>query len=88
MPRRKTVVEDIIDTGFTLKKVYEMLSLREPKSLEICTLLDKPERREVEIDVEYIGFKIQDDFVVGYGIDFAQKHRTLPYVGIVVREEE
>ena len=77
------IVEDIIDTGHTLKKVKEMLELRNPKSIKICTLLDKPERREVDIHVDYTGFKIPDEFVVGYGIDYAQKHRTLPYVGIV-----
>ena len=77
------IVEDIIDTGHTLKKVKEMLELRNPKSIKICTLLDKPERREVDINVDYTGFKIPDEFVVGYGIDYAQKHRTLPYVGIV-----
>ena len=86
--RNVIIVQDIVDTGFTLRKDEDILMTREPKKLKIVTLLDKPERREVEIDVEYIGFKIQDDFVVGYGIDFAQKHRTLPYVGIVVREEE
>ncbi len=86
--RNVIIVEDIVDTGFTLRKVEDMLMTREPKKLKIITLLDKPERREVDIEVEYIGFKIQDDFVVGYGIDYAQKHRTLPYVGIVVREEE
>lgn len=79
------IVEDIIDTGFTLKKVYEMLSLREPASLEICTLLDKPERREVEVNVKYIGFKIPDEFVIGYGIDYAEKHRNLKYIGKVVK---
>ena len=86
--RNVIIVEDIVDTGFTLRKVEDMLMTREPKKLKIITLLDKPERREVDIEVEYIGFKIQDDFVVGYGIDYAQKHRTLPYVGIVVSEEE
>lgn len=79
------IVEDIIDTGFTLRKVYEMLGLREPKSLEICTLLDKPERREVEVAVKYIGFKIPDEFVVGYGIDYAEKHRNLKYIGKVIQ---
>ena len=74
--RNVIIVEDIVDTGLTLRKVEDILMTREPKKLKIVTLLDKPERREVEIDVEYIGFKIQDDFVVGYGIDFAQKHRT------------
>ncbi|MGL4984966.1 MAG: hypoxanthine phosphoribosyltransferase [Plesiomonas sp.] len=78
------IVEDIIDTGYTLSKVREILSLRNPKSLAICTLLDKPERREVEVPVEWVGFTIPDEFVVGYGIDYAQKYRNLPYVGKVV----
>lgn len=78
------IIEDIIDTGNTLKKVKEMLLLREPKSLKICTLLDKPDRREVQIDVDYVGFQIPDVFVVGYGIDYEQKHRTLSYIGKVV----
>ena len=86
--RNVIVVEDIIDTGHTLKKVLEMLKTREPKSIKICTLLDKSERREVEIEVDYTGFKIPDEFVVGYGIDFAQKHRNLSYIGIVKKEEE
>ena len=71
-----------------MKKVLEMLKTREPKSIKICTLLDKTERREVEIEVDYTGFKIPDEFVVGYGIDFAQKHRNLSYIGIVKKEEE
>ncbi|WP_294912155.1 hypoxanthine phosphoribosyltransferase [Tatumella sp. UBA2305] len=78
------IVEDIIDSGNTLSKVREILSLREPKSLAICTLLDKPDRREVHVDVEYVGFTIPDEFVVGYGIDYAQRYRHLPYVGNVV----
>ena len=78
------IVEDIIDSGNTLSKVREILRLREPKSLAICTLLDKPERREVQVDVEYVGFTIPDEFVVGYGIDYAQRYRHLPYVGKVV----
>lgn len=86
--RNVVIVEDIIDTGNTLKKVYEILQTREPKKIKICTLLDKPDRREVEINVDYVGFKIPDEFVVGYGIDYAQKHRTLPFVGIVKKEEE
>lgn len=77
------VVEDIIDTGLTLKYLSENLKSRNPKSLRICTLLDKPERRKCELDVDYIGFKIPDEFVVGYGIDCAEKFRNLPYVGIV-----
>lgn len=82
------IVEDIIDSGNTLSKVREILSLRQPKSLAICTLLDKPDRREVEVPVEYVGFTIPDEFVVGYGIDYAQSYRHLPYVGKVVMLEE
>ncbi|MFS1563654.1 MAG: hypoxanthine phosphoribosyltransferase [Candidatus Arsenophonus phytopathogenicus] len=78
------VVEDIIDSGNTLKKVREILKLRGPKSVAICTLLDKPSRREVEVPVEWIGYAIQDEFVVGYGIDYAQQYRHLPYIGHVI----
>ena len=78
------IVEDIIDTGNTLSKVVDMLKLREPKSLTLCTLLDKPSRREVDVHVDWIGFSIPDEFVVGYGIDYAQKYRNLPYVAKVV----
>ncbi|MBF8999274.1 MULTISPECIES: hypoxanthine phosphoribosyltransferase [Vibrio] len=78
------LVEDIIDTGNTLSRVKEVLALREPNSIEICTLLDKPSRREVEVDVQWIGFSIPDEFVVGVGIDYAQKYRHLPYIGKVV----
>ena len=74
------IVEDIIDSGNTLSK--------EPKSLAICTLLDKPSRREVDVPVEFIGFSIPDEFVVGYGIDYAQRYRHLPYVGKVVLLDE
>lgn len=81
------IVEDIIDTGFTLNKVREILKLREPKSLAICTLLDKPSRREVDVPVEWVGFTIPDEFVVGYGIDYAQKYRNLEYIGKVVMDE-
>lgn len=77
------IVEDIIDTGNTLSKVKELLELRGPRSLEICTLLDKPSRREVDVPVKYIGFSIPDEFVVGYGIDYAQHYRHLPYIGHV-----
>lgn len=82
------IVEDIIDSGNTLSKVREIFSLRGPKSLAICTLLDKPSRREVDVPVEYVGFAIPDKFVVGYGIDYAQRYRHLPYVGHVVMLEE
>ncbi len=81
------IVEDIIDTGYTLEKVKDYLLLKNPASLKICTLLDKPERREVPVDVDYVGFSIPDVFVIGYGIDYAQKHRNLPYIGKVVSEE-
>lgn len=77
------IVEDIIDTGRTLKKIKEVLESRGPKSVKICTLLDKPSRREVEVDVDYAGFEIPDKFVVGYGLDYAQNYRALPYIGIV-----
>mgnify|MGYP003290287570 CR=1 FL=1 len=79
------LVEDIIDSGRTLSYIADILRKRGPKSLEICTILDKPSRRVVDIDVKYIGFEIPDEFVVGYGLDYAQKHRNLPYVGILKR---
>lgn len=82
------VIEDIVDTGLTLNKVKDFLSQRSPKSLKICTLLSKAYRRLVDIDVDYIGFEIPDEFVVGYGIDYAQNYRTLPYIGKVVIEKE
>ncbi|CAM4070706.1 hypoxanthine phosphoribosyltransferase [Vibrio neonatus] len=78
------LVEDIIDTGNTLSKVCEILSIREPNSIQIATLLDKPSRREVHVDVKWIGFEIPDEFVVGVGIDYAQKYRNLPYIGKVI----
>ncbi len=81
------LVEDIIDTGNTLSKVCEILEIREPNSIQICTLLDKPSRREVEVDAKFIGFEIPDEFVVGVGIDYAQNYRHLPYVGKVVPQE-
>ncbi|NLS43584.1 hypoxanthine phosphoribosyltransferase [BEV proteobacterium] len=81
------IVEDIIDSGNTLSKVREILHLREPASLAICTLLDKPERREVDVKVEWVGFSIPDEFVVGYGIDYAQHYRHLPYIGKVIPQE-
>jgi hypoxanthine phosphoribosyltransferase len=78
------IVEDIIDTGNTLSKVVEMLKLRQPKSLSLCTLLDKPSRRQVSVYVDWVGFSIPDEFVVGYGIDYAQKYRNLPYIAKVI----
>ena len=77
------VVEDIIDSGRTLSYLLEMLRDRGPKSLRLCTLLDKPDRRVVEVNVDYTGFAIPDEFVVGYGLDYDQKYRNLPYIGIV-----
>lgn len=81
------IVEDIIDTGYTLQKVCDILNLREPSSLTICTLLDKPSRREVDVPVDWVGFTIPDEFVVGYGIDYAQRHRNLGYIGKVILDE-
>ncbi|WP_299009058.1 hypoxanthine phosphoribosyltransferase [uncultured Shewanella sp.] len=78
------IVEDLIDSGNTLNKVREMLLLREPKSLALCTLLDKPERREVEVPVDFVGFTIPDEFIVGYGIDYAEQYRNLPHIAKVV----
>lgn len=78
------IVEDIIDTGFTLSKIKTMLELRGPKSITISTLLDKPSRREVNVPIDWVGFAIPDEFVVGYGIDYAQKYRNLPYIGKVI----
>ena len=76
------VVEDIIDSGFTLKKVLKILGSRNPKKVSLCTLLDKPVRREVEVDVQYTGFEIPNEFVVGYGLDFNENYRNLDYIGI------
>lgn len=80
------IVEDIVDTGFTLSKLKEMLLLRNPASLKICTILNKPSRRTTEIDVDYIGFDIPDEFIIGYGLDYNEKFRNLPYVGVLKRE--
>jgi hypoxanthine phosphoribosyltransferase len=77
------VIEDIVDTGFTLKYLLRTLSGRNPKSIEVCTLLDRRARRIIDIDLKYIGFEIPDKFVVGYGLDFRQRYRNLPYIGVV-----
>lgn len=77
------VVEDIIDSGRTLSYLLEILEKRKPNSMRLCTLLDKPDRRVREVKVDYVGFEIPDEFVVGYGLDYAQKYRNLPYIGIV-----
>ncbi len=77
------VVEDIIDSGRTLNYLLENLKNRRPKSLRLCTLLDKPQRRVVDVSVDYTGFEIPDEFVVGYGLDYMQHYRNLPYIGVV-----
>ena len=77
------IVEDIIDSGRTLKYLSDILKSRGAKSVRICTLLDKPERRVVDVKVDYTGYNIPDEFVVGYGLDYAQKYRNLPYIGVV-----
>jgi hypoxanthine phosphoribosyltransferase len=77
------VVEDIIDTGFTMSHVVHLLNARAPRKLRVIALLDKPTRREVEIKADWTGFEMPDEFVVGYGIDFAQRNRNLPYIGKV-----
>jgi len=77
------VIEDIVDTGFTLKYLLRTLSGRNPKSIEVCTLLDRRARRIIEIDLKYVGFEIPDKFVVGYGLDYRQRYRNLPYIGVV-----
>jgi hypoxanthine phosphoribosyltransferase len=81
--RHVLVVEDIVDTGRTLAYLLENLRARQPASLQVCALLDKPERREVPIEVAYVGFAIPDKFVVGYGLDFAEGYRNLPFVGVL-----
>ena len=77
------VVEDIIDTGHTLHHVIKLLESRQPARMLVCALLDKPTRREVEVTADIVGFEIEDKFVVGYGIDYAQRNRNLPYIGAV-----
>ena len=81
------IAEDIIDSGRTLNYLVPVLNKRKPESIEICTLLSKPERREVEVPIAYTGFTIPDEFVVGYGLDYAQKYRNLPYIGVVEETE-
>ena len=81
------VVEDIVDSGRTLSYLLKMLQSRGPRSLALCTLLDKPERRVVDVNVNYTGFQIPDEFVVGYGLDYDQRYRNLPYIGVVKFDE-
>jgi hypoxanthine phosphoribosyltransferase len=77
------VIEDIVDTGFTLKYLLRTLGGRNPKSIEVCTLLDRRARRIIEIDLKYVGFEIPDKFVVGYGLDYRQRYRNLPFIGVL-----
>ncbi|HVW94242.1 MAG TPA: hypoxanthine phosphoribosyltransferase [Devosia sp.] len=77
------VVEDIVDTGHTLRHVLDLLATRHPRRMEVCALLDKPSRREVDVRARWVGFEIPDRFVVGYGIDYAQRNRNLPHIGAV-----
>ena len=77
------VIEDIIDSGRTLSYLLEILSARKPASLKLCTLLDKPDRRVMPVHVDYTGFEIPDEFVVGYGLDYDQRYRNLPYIGVL-----
>ena len=77
------VVEDIVDSGRTLSYLLEMLRDRGPRSLSLCTLLDKPERRVIDVKVDYTGFEIPDEFVVGYGLDYDQRYRNLPFIGVI-----
>ena len=81
--RHVLILEDIYDTGNSLDFTYRHLMSREPASMKICTLLDKPERRQVEFTPDYVGIEVPDEFVVGYGLDYAQKYRNLPYIGVV-----
>ncbi len=80
------IIEDIIDSGVTLTYLKEMLLKRNPKSLKICTLLNKPDRRKAEVVPDYVGFDIPDEFVIGYGLDYASRYRNMPYIGILKRE--
>ncbi len=84
--RNVLIVEDIIDTGRTLSYLTRILRARQPASLEICALLDKHSRREVDVPVKYVGFDIPDKFVLGYGLDFAEKYRNLPYIAVLSRK--
>jgi len=84
--RHVLVVEDIIDSGYTLSYITRNLQTRAPASLRICTLLNKPSRREIDVPVDFIGFDVPDEFVVGYGLDFAEEYRNLPFVGVLKEE--
>ncbi len=85
--RHVLIIEDIIDTGLTLQYIVENLKTRHPKTVKICTLLDRQGRRVVEIPLDYVGFVVPDVFVIGYGLDLAQRYRNLPYIGVIEGEE-
>src|SRR5699024_2501665 len=80
------IVEDIIDTGLTLDYLTDNIRKRKPNSVRICTLLDKPDRRKIEVPVDYVGFEVPDEFIIGYGIDYAEKYRNLPYISALKEE--
>ena len=80
------IVEDILDSGRTLHKLTQFLGMKDPESIAICTLLDKPDRREAEVKAKYIGSRVKDEFVVGYGLDYDQKYRNLPFIGVLKKE--
>lgn len=80
------IVEDILDSGMTLSYITQMLQNRGPKSIRLCTLLDKPERHKVDVHIDYCGFVVPDEFIVGYGLDYAEKYRNLPYIGVLKPE--
>jgi len=80
------IVEDIVDSGLTLNYLVENLRSRRPASIKICCCLDKPERRKVPVEVDYVGFNIPDEFVIGYGLDYAEKYRNLPFIGVLSKD--
>jgi hypoxanthine phosphoribosyltransferase len=80
------IVEDIVDTGLTIAHLLDLLKTRRPRSLRVCSLLHKPARARVQVNIDFLGFTIEDKFVVGYGLDWAQRYRNLPYIGVVVRD--
>lgn len=84
--RNVLVVEDIVDTGLTLNYLVENLKARNPASVKVCTFLDKPERRQVKVNADYNGYDVPDEFLVGYGLDYSEKYRNLPYVAILKRD--
>jgi hypoxanthine phosphoribosyltransferase len=79
------IVEDIVDTGLTIAHLMDLFRTRQPRSVQVCALLHKPARARVEVKIDYLGFTIEDRFVVGYGLDFAERHRNLPFIGVVER---